>query len=178
MVYLSVDEGHQLWSSLESGSSFCQGETSSGPRMSAPGSYPEHQVGVPLGNREGPGSGLGQEAEPRAASYVCRDWALDIWWPLPAFLVPSHHQEVTSQALLVLTVQFTTPAPASLPSVAGETRLPRALSVDKTLLSRALLTSVPLPIPQSSPHWPFLHHGCLPAGCYSLTAVPPSPHVL
>lgn len=118
MVDLSLDEEHWLWSSLESGSTFCQGETSSGPRTSA-------LVRLPLGSKGGPGRRLEQGSEPRTAScmYVhvgVRPWELEKTdgCSLPAFLVPPTLPppwEITSQTFSVLTVQFTTPDPASHP---------------------------------------------------------------
>lgn len=105
--------------------------------------------------------------------------------PLPAFLVPSHHRQVTYRTLLVLTVEFTTPAPASLPCPLSDPAAP-ALSLDKTLTSGPRLPQFlrqPLSSPltgSSSQGHPFLptkaasHPPPIPPGC-SPCSPPPRP---
>lgn len=90
--------------------------------------------------------------------------------PLPAFLAPAHHQAVTSKTLLVLTVQVTTPAPASFPWI---------LPLDKTLLFRPCLPQFhcqPLPPKAASSCPPQLapHQLLLPDCCSSFSPTPPA----
>lgn len=133
-------------------------------------SSPEHQAGfLWAARRSRVGAGAGSRMQDSILCVGVTPWVSDEC-PLPAFLAPSHHQVVTSQTLLVLTVQVTTPAPASFPWI---------LPLDKTLLFRPCLPQFlcqPLP-PKAAPSCPpklAPHQLLLPDCCPSFSPTPPA----
>lgn len=171
LVHLSVDEEHQLWSSLISGSSFCQGETSSGPRTSA-GILHRAPGRLPLGSKKVQGRGWGREQN-AGQHPVCRCDTLGVGESdeRPSQLsLPPPTTRWSPPRLWVLTVQFTSPAPAPFPWI---------LPLDETLLFRPCLPQfLCQPLPPKAAHScpPKLapHQLLLPDCCPSFSPTPPA----